>query len=106
MKRSIGMGLLATTVLTLSAAGCAQNGFAPIAVTHDAAAVASCQGMGEVRASSLTPDYDVSRDLTEAARNKGANTLLVSSDKARTGTAYQCSTPATAATQATSAPGR
>jgi len=99
------MGLLATTVSTLAAAGCAQNGFAPVAVTHDATAVASCQGMGEVQASSLTPDYDVPRDLTEAVRNKGANTLLTSSDKARTGTAYQCAMPATAA-HATSAPGR
>ena len=96
MKRFIGMGLLATASMTLGAAGCASNGFAPIAVTHSASVVASCQAMGDVQASRLTPDSDVQRDLTQAARNKGANTLLVQSDNARTGTAYQCSMPATA----------
>jgi hypothetical protein len=105
VKRSIGMGLLATATLALLASGCAQNGFAPVAVTTNASSVASCQAKGEVKASSLTPDYDVQRDLTEAVRNKGANTLLMSADKARTGTAYQCSMPEATA-QTKSAPGR
>ncbi len=106
MQRFIGMGLLATASLTLGAAGCVANGFAPIAVTHSASAVASCQAMGDVQASTLTPDSDVQRDLTQAARNKGANTLLVQSDSARTGTSYHCSMPETASAQKTSSPGR
>ena len=105
MKRFLAMGLSATASLALIA-GCAQNGFAPIAVTKDASVVASCQGLGEVKASSLTPDYDVKRDLTQAARNKGANTLFLPSDSARTGTAYMCSMPETAAAQSKAAPGR
>lgn len=106
MKRSIVLGLLATASAALLASGCAQNGFATVAVTKNASTVASCQSVGEVKASSLTPDYDVQRDLTEATRNKGANTLLISSDNARTGTAYQCSMPENAGTRSKSAPGR
>ena len=97
MKRILSLGLLATGAAALFASGCASNGFAPIAVTKSETAVASCQAIGEVKASSLTPDYDIQRDLTEAVRNRGGNTLLVASDDARTGTAYQCSTPAAAA---------
>lgn len=106
MKRSMGMGLLATASLALFGSACAQNGFAPIAVTQSASTVASCQSMGEVKASRLTPDYDVNRDLTEAARNKGANTILVSSEDARKGTAYQCAMPSSAASPSGSGPGR
>jgi len=105
MKRSMGMGLLTTASLALLAPACAQSGFGTVAVTKNASAVASCQAMGEVTANSLTPDYDVQRDLTEAVRNKGANTLLISSEGARTGTAYQCSMPETTA-QTKAAPGR
>jgi hypothetical protein len=97
------MGLLATAGMALLAAGCAHNGFQPVAVTKNAATVASCQAMGEVKASSLTPDYDVQRDLTEAVRNKGANTLLLPADGARTGTAYQCAMPEATAQSKTGA---
>jgi hypothetical protein len=106
VKRFITLGLLATASVTLGVAGCAQNGFATVAVTKSASLVASCQGMGEVKASSLTPDNEAQRDLVEAARSRGANTLLVQSDNARTGTAYQCSMPATAANSSSAAPGR
>ncbi|HEY2796604.1 MAG TPA: hypothetical protein VGK26_01830 [Thermoanaerobaculia bacterium] len=105
MKRSMTMGLLATASLVLLTAACAQSGFQAVAVTKNAATVASCQSKGEVHANDLTPDYDIQRDLTEAVRNKGANTLLISADGARTGTAYQCSMPEATA-QAKSAPGR
>jgi hypothetical protein len=104
VKRSITMGLLATASLALTAA-CAQNGFQSVAVTKNASTVASCQSVGEVHANDLTPDYDIQRDLTEAVRNKGGNTLLISADGARSGTAYQCSMPEATA-QAKSAPGR
>ena len=97
VKRTMTMGLLATAALVLLAAGCAQNGFQAVAVTKNAATVASCQSVGEVHASDLTPDYDVQRDLTQAARNRGGNTLLITADGARTGTAYQCAMPEAAA---------
>ncbi len=102
MKRLIVLGLLATAAFSF-AAGCAKNGFATVAITKNASTVASCTAMGEVKASSLTPDEDVKRDLTEAVRSKGANTLLIASDNARTGTAYQCAMPeATAQAKPTS----
>lgn len=104
MKRSMTMGLLATASLVLAAA-CAQSGFQAVAVTKNAATVASCQAKGEVHANDLTPDYDIQRDLTEAVRNRGGNTLLITADGARSGTAYQCSMPEATA-QAKSAPGR
>ena len=104
MKRLMSLGLLATAAVSF-AAGCASNGFATVAITKNAATVASCQAMGEVKASSLTPDEDIKRDLTEAARSKGANTLLMASDDARTATAYQCAMPEATA-QSKSAPGR
>jgi hypothetical protein len=87
------MGLLATAAIVLMAAGCAQPGFQAVAVTKNPATVSSCHAMGEVHANDLTPDYDIQRDLTEAVRNKGANTLLIAADGARTGTAYQCAMP-------------
>jgi hypothetical protein len=105
VKRSMTMGLLATASLVLLTAACAQNGFQAVAVTKSASTVASCQSVGEVHASDLTPDYDIQRDLTEAVRSKGGNTLLISADGARSGTAYQCSMPEATA-QAKSAPGR
>ena len=97
------MGLLATASLGLMTAACAQNGFQAVAVTKSATAVASCQSVGEVHANDLTPDYDIQRDLTEAVRNRGGNTLLITADGARSGTAYQCSMPeATAQAKPTS----
>jgi hypothetical protein len=93
VKRSMTMGLLATASFALLASACSQNGFQAVAVTKSAETVASCKAMGDVHASDLTPDYDIQRDLTEAVRNRGANTLLIAKDGARVGTAYQCSMP-------------
>lgn len=105
MKRLMSLGLLATAAVSF-AAGCATNGFATVAVTKSAATVASCTAMGEVKASKLTPDEDIQRDLTEAVRSKGGNTLLIAADGARTGTAYQCSMPEATASQTKASSGR
>jgi hypothetical protein len=96
MKR-FATGLFVTGSLVAGAAACAHNGFAPIAVTKDAAVVAKCQSMGEVKVASDTPAEEIQRDLTREVRNKGANTLLVQSDASVEGSAYLCDMPALAA---------
>ena len=90
-------------------AGCASsNGFKNIAVTKDAAAVSSCQKVDDVKVEMSpttntfndTSSTTVSRELANAARRKGGNTVLITEDNGKTGagTVYQCSMPSTAAT--------
>jgi len=101
MKR-ISIGILAAASLALGAAGCSQNSnsFAPVAVTKSPAVVASCQKIGEIEAKPGSFDEsDAATQLTRAARSKGANTVLIASDNADKGIAYQCAaTPSGAAT--------
>ena len=98
MKR-ISIGILAAASLALGAAGCStQNSFSSVAVTKSPAAVASCQKIGEIEAKPGSFDEsDATTQLTRAARSKGANTVLIASDNAEKGTAYQCAAPSTAA---------
>ena len=99
MKR-ISIGILAAASLALGAAACSQNSnsFTPVAVTKSPAVVASCQKIGEIEAKPGSFDEsDATTQLTRAARSKGANTVLIASDNAEKGTAYQCATPSTAA---------
>jgi hypothetical protein len=90
----ISLALLAAAGLA-TATSCASNGFRPIAVTHDASAVANCEKVADLKA-----DPDVRYDDTDAelrlqreARDKGANTVLVTDAEGRTGTAYRCALP-------------
>ena len=95
MKR-ISIGILAAASLALGAAGCSstQNSFSSVAVTKSPAAVASCQKIGEIEAKPGSVDEsDATTQLTRAARSKGANTVLIASDNAEKGTAYQCAAP-------------
>lgn len=98
MKR-ISIGILAAASLAIGAAGCStQSSFSSVAVTKSPAAVASCQKIGEIEAKPGSFDEsDATTQLTRAARSKGANTVLIASDNADKGTAYQCATPSTAA---------
>ncbi len=99
MKR-ISIGILAAASLALGAAGCSstQNSFSSVAVTKSPAAVASCQKIGEIEAKPGSFDEsDATTQLTRVARSKGANTVLIASDNAEKGTAYQCAAPSTAA---------
>jgi hypothetical protein len=85
-------------VLTVAVGACAKTGFEPIAVTKDPSVVASCQKIDDVKIENVKADEKVSdveaqQHLTNMAREKGANYLLITSDDARQGTAYRCSMP-------------
>jgi hypothetical protein len=98
--------ILGITAVSLSAlgAGCASsNGFANVAVTKDASAVASCQKVDDVKVEMSptgntfndTSSTTVSRELANAARRKGGNTVLITEDNGKTGagTVYTCNVP-------------
>jgi len=81
-----------------TAASCASNqGFRPIAMTHDPKAVANCEKVAELQAEPGKFDQtDAATQLQREARDKGANTVLVTDAEGRTGTAYRCAMPSVA----------
>jgi hypothetical protein len=92
--KHIATGVVAAAFLVLGTSACTENGFRQIAVTHDSSYVASCQDLGVLKVKpSQFDSTDTMMELTREARDKGANTLLVASDSAHTGTAYLCSMP-------------
>jgi hypothetical protein len=96
----IAPGVAAACFLVVGASACSENGFRQIAVTKSPSYVASCQDLGvlNVRPSQVDTT-DTMMELTREAREKGADTLLVASGDARTGTAYLCSMPSQTAQQ-------
>jgi len=68
----------------------------PVSVTKTAAVVQGCQKVGDIAVDEKTPASVVTIELADAARLKGANTVLVADDAARSGAAYRCSTPTVA----------
>jgi hypothetical protein len=97
MKR-IGIGVAAAALLLLGASACSEGGFKPIAVTESPSYVASCDNLGILSVEpSKFSSVDNMTELTRVAREKGANTLLVTADKSTTstGTAYLCKLPST-----------
>jgi hypothetical protein len=80
-------GVLALAVML----ACASS--QPVGVTKSSELVASCEKVGDVSADKYTKDDDVLRVLSENARSKGANYVLVAEDGARSGAAYRCATP-------------
>jgi hypothetical protein len=99
MTKKNWMWAIGAACVFATLAGCAAQGFTPIAVTKDPATVASCQKLDDVSAPSNVSDEEASKALLEKANTKGANYLLVASDDARVGVAYRCSMPATNATR-------
>ena len=92
MKRTI-LGSLAAAAL-LGAAACASQGFAPVAVTTNPSAVASCEKIADITVAAGRFDgTDVQTQMTRETRTKGGNTVLVASQDATTGTAYRCAMP-------------
>jgi hypothetical protein len=89
----LSMGILAA-VVTAGAVGCSQNGFEPIAVTQSASVVASCEKVADITIKPNGLETDNASLLQRKAREKGANTLLVASNDATSGTAYRCEMPA------------
>jgi hypothetical protein len=93
----LSLSILAAAGLA-AAAGCAsEKGFASIAMTRDASVVASCEKVADLTAVPGRFDQtDAELQLQREARDKGANTVLVSDAEGRTGVAYRCSMPAVA----------
>lgn len=99
------LSLTAVSFAAAGAVGCAaaKGGFQNVAVTRDASAVASCQKVDDVKVTmsptgntfSDTSSTTVSRELANAARRKGGNTVLITEDNGQTGagTVYMCSMP-------------
>jgi hypothetical protein len=104
------LGMAAISVAAAGAAGCAaaKGGFQNVAVTRDASAVSSCQKVDDVKVTmsptqntfSDTSSTTVSRELANAARRKGGNTVLITEDTgmAGSGTVYMCSMPSSSTT--------
>ena len=94
MKR-VSLGIIAAASLAVAAVGCSShNAFEQVAVTKDTAVVAGCTQLQHVSADAKEPTTDAYDDLSREARRQGGNYVLVTSDDARTGTAYRCETPA------------
>ncbi|HTY42268.1 MAG TPA: hypothetical protein VMH79_10380 [Thermoanaerobaculia bacterium] len=99
MKR-VSIGVFTAAALTLGAAACSStSGFQSVAVTKNPSVVASCEKIAEVKAKpGAFDESDIQTQLTRAAQNRGANTVLLASDDANKGTAYKCSMPELAST--------
>jgi hypothetical protein len=81
----------------LAAAACSKNAFEPMAVTRDASTVAGCEKIADLKAVPGTFDNsDAQAQLEREAREKGANTVLISDAEGRTGVAYRCAMPSVA----------
>ncbi len=93
MSRYSLIALVAAAGVTVT--GCAaQKGFEPIAMTRDASVVSGCEKVADLEARPGTFDNtDAETQLQRAAREKGANTVLISDADARAGVAYRCAMP-------------
>jgi hypothetical protein len=86
-------------VSLVAAAGCASMGSSQqVFITTSQSLVTNCQDLGEVAARSWTRDDDVLASLDHAARQKGANYVLLKADGARSGVAYRCAMPSASPT--------
>jgi hypothetical protein len=98
MKRIV-LGLFGTAAVAVGIGACAsKDAFAPIAITHEASVVASCQKIEDVKVEDVKADEKLSdveaqRQLALIAKEKGANYLFVANESAREGTAYRCAMP-------------
>ena len=110
MKTWRGMGLGAAAALLAIGAGCATRGFAPVVVTRDPTAVASCQKVDDLVVKGDIRYDDPEKQLIDLAYEKNANTVLVeNTDKTKpiTGIAYRCAAvPAPAAAGGETRPGQ
>jgi hypothetical protein len=91
------IALAAAAGLALTACATSQKGFEPIAMTRDASVVASCEKVADIQARPGTfDDTDAETQLQREARQKGANTVLISDADAQAGVAYRCAMPSVA----------
>ncbi|HEY7112031.1 MAG TPA: hypothetical protein VIA45_03780 [Thermoanaerobaculia bacterium] len=80
--------------LLLTAGACAP--VADVGLTTNDSVVANCQKVADVSASNSLSPQDARVALSDAARAKGGNYVLMANDTARAGTAYRCEMPKTA----------
>jgi hypothetical protein len=88
---------LGGAALVFGATRCAS--YKPVGVTADAAAVSSCQRVGDVELRNDRSYSDPVKSLIEETRAKGGNTLLYEPQPEaamRRGVAYECSMPPSA----------
>ncbi len=84
---------LAVAALIAVTVGCSLNAVRQVGITKDASLVAGCEDVGGVSVSPSTRNEDVILDLSQRAKAKGANYVLVAADGAREGSAYRCGMP-------------
>jgi hypothetical protein len=78
-------------VFVLACAACTQ--YADVSLTTTESLVAGCQKVADVSVKDSVAPADVNKLLSDEAREKGANYVLVASQGARTGAAYSCQGP-------------
>jgi len=100
--RSISFPRLLAAACCLAGAACTVNANRPVELTHDAALVAGCQKVEEVSVDPKFPQDQIDQELTDQARRKGANYVLIASEGSRSGTAYQCAMPGAGASSSSS----
>ena len=98
MKRFFSLSLAVLSVVGMTLA-CSQNAFEPIRITKSDSLVAGCEKVGDVAVGANTPDREVLDELSNAARSKGGNYVVVPSDGARSGAAYRCTQPSATASK-------
>jgi hypothetical protein len=92
MKRFLSLVLAAAAIPGLAACTSTTD----VGLTTSESVVAGCQKVGDVSAREQTTPQQARLELSDAARHKGANYVLVASDEARTGAAYRCENKKTA----------
>ena len=90
MKRIVVLVVAAVSVISLGA--CSSAGYGTVSFTSSDSIVSGCQKIGDV-AVEKGVNGDVTAQLADQARGKGANYVLRSSDDALSGTAYRCEAP-------------
>ena len=85
---------LVAAALLVGCGACAP--YKDVGVTTSDSLVSGCQKVADITAKTSTPDAEVKRELSDEARAKGANYVLIASDGARNGTAYSCQGPTVA----------
>jgi hypothetical protein len=98
MNRSKFLALSGAALL-VGAVGCSQySDGKPVRVVRNSTEVASCQKVVDVKVSARLPQTEVLSEAANQARDKGADTLLLS-EGANTGEAYRCGAPNVASKQ-------
>jgi hypothetical protein len=64
--------------------------YADVGVTTSESLVAGCQKVADVSVKDSVPPQQVKTALSDAARAKGANYVVVASEDAHAGAAYRC----------------